>query len=215
MYTTNLKIISTLIIAATVTLGACNQDQAKLKKHETKSNAEESPTAKSTYGEVKTWLDDFKNFRMAVYQNDLVKMKSYFNFPVPADTTQIWEAVYDSTDESKRPQTFPNTFTEADLEKYHRSIFTDDFIKSLLKVKSEELYNKGEYTTPNIKEHDRKYQMLAQYDKATSTLQISVMYPGGVDENGEEVSEGEHATIYFFKIENGKYLQFEKILFAG
>ncbi|WP_345953977.1 hypothetical protein [Mucilaginibacter sp. PAMB04168] len=214
MYTINRKIISSLI-AAIVILSACTHDQAKSNKDVAKSNAPASPAINTTYGEVNTWLDDFKNFRTAVYQKDLVKMKSYFDFSAPADTTQIWTAIYDNRNENKRPETYPSTFTEADLEKYHRNIFTDDFTKSLLKVKSEVLYRKGEYTTPGIKQNDRTYHMLAQYDKATTTLQLFVSYSGGVDENGEEVSEGEYAIIYFFKIENGKYLKFDKILFAG
>lgn len=214
MYNINLNTLLSLI-AAVVMLGACTHDQAKTRTEKTNAGAQELQASKPTYGEVNTWLDDFKNFRTAVYQKDLVKMKSYFNFSAPADTTQIWEAVYDNMDESKRPRKFPNTFTEADLEKYHQDIFTDDFTKSLLKVKSEILYRKGEYTTPNPKKNDCNCQMFAQYNKATATLQLSVGYSGGVDENGEEVSEGEHATIYFFKIEHGKFLRFDKVLFAG
>ncbi len=215
MYTTSRNIIAVLITAATVLIVACNHDQAKSKKEDTKASTKTSPVAKSTYGEVNTWLDDFKNFRTAVYQNDLAKMKSYFNFPVYADTTQIWTAVYDNIDESKRPQTYPDTFTETDFEKHHQMLFTEAFTKSLLKVKSEVLFKEGEYTTPQIKESDHTYHIIAHYDKATSTLQLSLMYSGGVDENGEEVSEGEYAIIYFFKVESGKYLKFDKILFAG
>ena len=57
--------------------------------------------------------------------------------------------------------------------------------------------------------------MFADYDKASATLQLSVLYSGGTDENGEEISEGESATIYFFKVLDNKTLKFDKILFAG
>jgi len=57
--------------------------------------------------------------------------------------------------------------------------------------------------------------MLADYDKASATLQLSVLYSGDTDENGEGISEDESATIYFFKVLDNKTLKFDKILFAG
>ncbi|MBS7563281.1 hypothetical protein KHS38_02585 [Mucilaginibacter sp. Bleaf8] len=197
-------------------LCACNSKskQAATNEKSTQQNATTLSPA-DQYNEVKTWLDDFKNFRTAVYQNDVSKIKTYFSFPVNTDTTQIWEAVYENVDEAKRPETFPNTFTEADFEKHYKKLFTNAFVKSILKVKSELLFKKGEYTTPMITSGKENFSMVANYDKATETLQLSVTYPGGTDEQGNYVSEGEYATIYFFKIESNRHLRFDKILFAG
>lgn len=211
----NLKCSLSITFLCLSLLTACTHDQAKSKQEDVKSNAQATQAAQSSYGTVNTWLDDFKNFRTAVYKGDTEKMKTYFNFPVNADTTQIWEAVYEQADESKRPPNSPGTFTEADFDKHYKEVFNTAFLKSLLKVKSEELFKKGAYTTPAIKEKGGSFSMAANYDKATATLQLSVMYSGGTDENGEEIGEGESATIYFFKVENHKYLKFDKILFAG
>ncbi|WP_352432918.1 hypothetical protein ABDD95_20700 [Mucilaginibacter sp. PAMB04274] len=196
-------------------LNACVQDKPKNSEADKSSGIQPKVEAKSTYAAVNTWLDDFKNFRTAVYQQDVQQMKTYFNFPIFADTTQVWVAIYDNVDESKRPQTYPATFTEADLEKQHGKLFNDAFVQSLLKVKSEQLYQKGEYTTPVIKAGDQSFHMIAHYDKATASLQLSLMFAGWTDKNGEEMSEGESAIIYFFKVVEYKYLKFDKILFAG
>lgn len=209
----NTKTLFFISLTTALLFGACHNE-----KHGAivNSDSKQIDTVKSTrYTSVNAWIDDFKNFRTAVYQKDVQKLKSYFNFPVPADTTQVWVAIYDKEDESKRPKEFPGTFNERDLEKKYDKLFDSVFVKSLLKVKSERLYKTGEYTTPEIKDGGQSYHMLANYNKATSTLQLSVLYAGGTDENGEEVSEGEYAVIYFFKVENNKNLKFDKILFAG
>jgi hypothetical protein len=209
----NWKKVLPFCIAATALLHACNNESTGTKQ--TVKSVTATAAAKPRYEPVVTWLNDFRNFRTAVYQNDIDKQKTYFSFPLNADTTQIWEAVYELVDDRKRPATLPATFTEADFVKHQHTIFTQAFIKSLLKVKSDELFKKGEYTTPEIKDDKESYSMVANYDKAAATLQLTVTYLGGTDEEGNYVSEGEHATIYFFKIEDNKYLKFDKVLFAG
>jgi len=190
-------------------------DKPKLNQVAQTSEYQSFAVAQSQYAEVTKWLDDFKNFKTAIDHNDLEKMKTYFNLPMSSETTQIWVAIYDNVDEDKRPQNFPDTFTEADLEKQHDKLFNSAFVKSLLKINSAQLYKTGQYTTPEIKEEGQSFHMLVQFDKASATLQLSVLYAGGTDENGEEISEGESATIYFFKVIDNKTLKFDKILFAG
>jgi len=214
MKNTNRNTLS-IIIAGVVLLSACTNDKAKTKDADVRADTHSKTSDTSEYGVVNNWADDLKNLRTAISQGDVPKMKNYFRFPVVADTTQVWEAIYSNADESKRPQTFPNTFTYADLEKHYGKLFDSAFIKSLQKVKSEKLFQKGEYTTPKIKENNQSYYMIANYDKAANMLQLSVTFSGGAEENGEEVSEGEYAILYFFKVEENKHLKFDKILFAG
>ncbi|KGE12671.1 hypothetical protein [Sphingobacterium deserti] len=54
--------------------------------------------------------------------------------------------------------------------------------------------------------------MLA-HRRGLSILEFS--YAGQQDEQGNDVSEGEYALIYLFKIEEGKSLRFDKMLFTG
>lgn len=215
MKNTNWKKNLSLCAIGLLALQACNTKPDHKQEVKTKQDSTVKETSGAQYAPVNTWIDDFRNFRTAVYQKDIDKQKSYFDFPVNADTTQIWELVYDGAEEGKRPETFPGTFTEGDFLKHRSAIFTEAFTKSLLKVKSEKITQADGYTTPKINDGKDGYYMVASYDKAAKTLTLTLSYPGGTDEEGNYVSEGEYAIIYFFKVENNKYLKFEKVLFAG
>ena len=213
MKITNWKLVLSICLLGMVFLQACDNKEKSAKQSEKKTDAQ-STDGKSLYEPVNSWLNDFRNFRTAVYQKDVDKQKTYFSFPLN-DSTQIWEAVYDRVDDQKRPEPFPATFTEEDFLKHHNTIFNSAFVKSLLKVKSEVLLKKSEYTTPELVDGKEHFSMVANFDKATSTLQLAVTYPGGTDDEGNYVSEGEYAIIYIFKITDNKYLKFDKVLFAG
>lgn len=204
-----------LSLCVLIVLNSCVQNKPEAKEADKISENKLKVAAEQSYATVNNWLDDFKNFRTSVYQKDVEKMKAYFNFPVVADTTQIWVAVNDNIDETKRPQNYPATFTGKDLGKYHDKLFNEAFVKTILKVKTQQLYQNGEYTTPSIKYGDQKICMIANYDKPTATLQLSVTYSGSTAEDGDDISESESATVYFFKVTDEKYLKFDKILFAG
>lgn len=198
-----------------ILVSACIQNEPQSKKPAPKSNASKTQVLESSYRAVNSWPDDLENFRKAISINDVDKLKTYFSFPVDADTTEVWFAIYDNVEESKRPKVYSNTFTEADFEKHNKSLFNNAFTKTLNKLNGDELYKKGEYTTSKLKENSQNFYMVANYDKATAMLQLSVIFSGELDENGEELSETEHATIYFFKVDANKHLKFDKILFAG
>lgn len=204
-----------LYVAYVSLIPACTNKQEQSKQQDSKSITASAAEIKTKYVFVNSWLDDFQNFKTAIDQNDIDKQKTYFNFPVNADTTQIWDAVYDSVSEEKHPATFPSTFTENDFVKHQQAIFNTEFIKSLAQVYTMELSKKSEYMSPKIKVNSDSLYMIANYDKATKTLQLSVNHPGKTDEYGNYESEGEYAVIYFFKVRENKYLLFDKILFAG
>lgn len=193
-------------------LQACQNKPAPANQEVVKSG--KKPTSAAPYTAVNNWIDDFRNFRTAVYQKDIAKQNTYFNFPINADTTQIWDLVYNDS-MNDRPQNLPGTFTEKDFLKHQSAIFPDAFIKSLLKVKSEKITQKEGYTTPKIKDGKNEFCMVANYDKASATLQLALSFSGGTDADGNYVSEGEYAIIYFFKISDNRYLKFDKVLFAG
>jgi len=181
----------------------------------------ETPIADSTsrYEEVKTWLNDFKNFRQAVYNKDLKKLKTYFNFPLADEGGTIWHLCNLSPPEAKKRKTLfanPDLFYEEDFDKYYVRIFNKDFTKCLLKVKSAELYNNLQTETPEFADEDQSFLMYADYYEEDKNLVLNIAYHNnGTDFEMNEISEGEHNIIYTFNVVDGKYLVLRRIDIAG
>jgi len=160
------------------------------------------------------WIENFKKFRDAVYKHDRFKAKAFFNFPISDENNEIWYLIYgdpDSLSDSITP------FTEKDFDKYFNKLFSDQFIKSILKIKSEELKGKGEYQTIDIREDDQTtYHMSANFDKEASTLTLTLASNTIIkDEKGKVLDGGEFAIIYRFNIKNDGQLIFAQLALAG
>ncbi|MFC4210952.1 hypothetical protein ACFOWA_07155 [Pedobacter lithocola] len=211
----NSKTALLLFVATIILLPSCIEKPKKVDESISTSKTAAIKKTISNYSLVNSWIDDLQNFRTAVSASDLEKMSTYFDFPIVNDTTQIWTAVYEGIEENKRPKEYKKFFTKEDLKEYHTLLFNEIFIKSLNKVKLEQLYKQNEFTTQNIKIGTSNYYVFASFDKTKSMLQVSIMFSGELDEEGNGISETESAIIYFFKIKDDKYLKFDKILFAG
>ena len=162
-----------------------------------------------------TWIDDFKIFRDAAYYNDVNKLKKYFNFPVNTDSSQLFIGLTQSDEEAREAIQKLKFFTEADLKRYHKNLFHPAFMKSLLKVKSAELFKTGESSSPKFSDKDGDYQMHVTYNGDAHTLTLDLAYFSAKDENGDYVSEGECNLIYEFDVIEDKYIRFKKVDMAG
>ncbi|MFC3561419.1 hypothetical protein [Pedobacter jamesrossensis] len=171
------------------------------------------------YIAVNTWIDDFKNFRMAIYNNDLPRLKSYFVFPFDDEGKTILH-VCELTEKDwllrKKKFKNPELFYETDLEKYYKKVFDSRFTNAVLKIKSEALFSEHTCSTKTFIEKDIIYQMHADYNEADKTLILNMAF-GNNDkyENGDYVSEGEHNIIYRFKIIDNKKLTLVRMDIAG
>ncbi len=201
--------------AIMISLSSCVEKSSEERQSTGHPEAKMEGKTEAGYISTNTWIDDLKNFRAAVSKGDLEKMKTYFNFPLMDDTTQIWSAVYDGVEEDKRPKEYKEIFTEDDFKDHYKSLFNAPFIESVRMVDLNKLYKTNESITDDIKGKTKGYHMVANFDKPTAMLQLSVVFSGELDEEGNAISETEHAIIYFFKIKDDKYLKFDKILFAG
>lgn len=210
------------LIFASILLLACN-NAPKTIENKTDPQTATADTAVLTeeknYVSVNNWLDDFKNFRQAVYLKDLNKLKTYFNFPVTDDGAAIWHLCNLTEAEIQaRKNKFKNTdlFYEQDLEQYQSRIFNADFVKTLLKIKSAKLYETHVNETPEFTTAETIYKMIAEYNAADKVLTLNLAYANNAkDDEGNQVSEGEYNIIYSFVIIDGKYLKFRKIDIAG
>ncbi|WP_091152022.1 hypothetical protein [Mucilaginibacter pineti] len=221
MKTHNLLNASAIVIVLAVTC-ACNSTDTHTKSV-TSRNLDKTPGAGSDklagtlkqYPEVHTWIDDFRNFRNAANDKDTPKLKNYFNFPLNADSTQIWYAIFDTEAELEKVRNGPELFSEKDFERYSSKLFRPAFVRSLLKIKSAKLFDKGESESPKFNDKDGYYYMIVTFNKESQTLSLNIAYLNGNDENGDYVSEGEHNIIYDFDIIDHKYLRFKRIMIAG
>lgn len=211
----NAKILILSSCLLSLTLLCCNQQENRTDKSLRDSSEQFANIAPKTNDATLDWVDAFEAFSNAISAEDLAKQKSYFAFPIDADSTQIWQAVYDRIPEEEWPSSFPSTFSEADYDKYQHNLFTDDFKNGLTKIILDSLIKEGQYTTPMINDGELPYYLAVHFDETSQMLQFTLSYSGEVDEKGNYVSEGEYALIYLFKFENAKILIFDKMLFAG
>jgi len=180
----------------------------------TSANHVKSESQDEKYVEVLNWVDDFKNFRMALYNKDAAKLKTYFAFPLNTDTTFIWTPVTTNEGENKVPKlSDPGKLSENDFEKYYPLIFRGDFVKSVLKIKSEKLLKTGNASTSTFKGEKEDYLMDVNLDANGKSISLNLSYSHLAMEGSEDF--GEYNIIYIFKIIDGKRLLFDKILMAG
>jgi len=217
LISTPLKTIYVLLLITT--LFSCNNTQkteqeATAKKEKQGINSTDTVNVKAESNPV-TWIDDFKSFRDAAYYNDVTKLKGYFNFPVNTDSAKLFFGVALSDEKAREAIRNLKFFTEADLKRYHKNLFHPAFMKSLLKIKSAELFKNGESSSPKFSDKDGDYQMYVTYNRDNHTLTLNLAYSNGADENGEYVSEGEYNLIYEFDVLDDKYIRFKKVDMAG
>lgn len=164
---------------------------------------------------AKLWLEDFRAFRNAVYRKDTAAVKKFFKFPLQGDT---WFLVLSEKElQSKSTDEKFGAFSAGDFDKYYSKIFSAHFIASLLKVKSEELYRKGRYETPELRENSTStYKMSVSFDKEERRLSLNLNFSVvEKDEQGEILDGGESTVIYTFRVLRNGHLQFDKIMMAG
>lgn len=210
-----MKKSSFLLLLISLSIGACSEagNNNSRSNSESTSKPISAPAPKNVTGPG--WAKNLRDLQSAFAKQDATKLKTYFSFPINADTTQVWEAIYDQISQAERPNTFPSTFTERDFDRHYKTLFSNDLVTAIADLNVDELVEKGEYTTPKYKKGGSEFYLIASLKRSASMLQLTVSYPGPTDENGNYVSEGEYAVIYFFKMVGRQRLQFDKVLFAG
>jgi hypothetical protein len=164
------------------------------------------------------WIDNFRQFRDAVYQADKFKVKSFIDFPMINSDNNIWYLVY--MDNEKLEKTLTNKtkpFTEQDFEKYFTKVFSKRFINCILKIKTDELYKTGKYQTVEFNpDSATSYLMYATFDKTGNTLTLNLSSNTiRKDSNGETLDGGEFSINYYFRITKSGQIKFVLLRLAG
>lgn len=164
------------------------------------------------------WIANFREFRDAIFQKNKKKAKAFLDFPLKNERNEIWYLIYDH-DDKKAIEKLQNTikpFTEADFEKHFETIFSENFVKSLLKIKTDELYEKGIYETPEIKENETIYIIYSNFNRTKKTLELNFALKTEYnDSNGELVDGGEFSVIYCFVITKQGHIKLKEVRIAG
>lgn len=161
------------------------------------------------------WVASFKDFRTALYQNDKATLKSFFKFPVVDKNNEIWYLI-----EDEHPPVFEKgeikPFTETDFNNYYFKVFDQYFTNSLLKIKTKELLDKGEYDTEFITEKEVSYRIYAKYDKKSRQIILNFYTEEKfeIDDTGE-YEKAEFSKIYYFDVLPNNKIQFNKVRLAG
>jgi len=162
------------------------------------------------------WIDDFKLFRTAVYQNDKAAVKQYFKFPLNDDGDELWYLVLSEKEYDKISGKKKNPFLEKDFDKYYSKIFPLSFKKSILKIKADELVKSGNAESSEFKEGNTSYKMYATYDKKLRTLSLNLAYNTVIkDKDGNIEDGGESNVIYNFIINKAGHIIFKEVRLAG
>ena len=180
----------------------------------------QQPAVKSsTPNDSLTWIDNFKVLRTAIYQNNLAVVKQYFSFPVLNSNNEIWQFIL--PEEALTKKKFAGDkivpFYEKDLVLYFNKIFPKPLIKSMLKIKSDELYKKGyAETAEQYDDSTTTYRLYATYEKKTGLLSLNLAYNQIIkDEKGTILDSGESNVIYYFTVQKNGRLLFKEIRLAG
>ena len=165
------------------------------------------------------WIEDFKLLRTAIYQNNMPVVKKYFSFPVLNPNNEIWYLVLQESELSKQQFSGDKIvpFYEKDLTLYFSKIFTKPFIKSILKIKTDELYKKGYIETPKqYTDSSSSCRMYVTYEKKSGLLTLNLAYNQITkDDEGNILDGGESNVIYFFTVQKNGRLLFKEIRLAG
>jgi hypothetical protein len=161
------------------------------------------------------WVDNFRQFRDAIFQRDKTKAKVFFDFPIIDSSNEIWYLAYDKNEKAvELLHDAIKPFTETDFDKYFDKLFSKTFVKSLLKIKTDELFKKGAYQTPEFKDHFASYILYSTYDKTENTLDLNFTSGKYRDEKGEPL-DGESNIFYLFQLTKKGHIKFIQIRLAG
>ncbi len=195
-----------IILGTTITLSifACNNkatDTTPPTSTATTANTTVVDTTKKASTSVikttTTIADEFRAFREAIYNKQKEEVANHFTFPITNAAQNLWMIC------EKEPKA---TMSRAEFITNFDKIFDSNFINSLLKVKSEELFSKGKHTTEAIISSRTSSYIDATYSKNSQTLILT---------NHLEEGDGEAALIYEFKVNEKGDIIFANFNIAG
>jgi hypothetical protein len=184
-------------------------------RQETEHAGRSTPIIKTD--SIVTWINQFRSFRTAVYQNDRASVKQFMSFPIIQEEHEIWYLVLGNAFKGAPEDGNVKPFTEKDFDRYYTKLFSRNFINGILKIKTDDLYRKGEIETAPMKAGPGLSMIVyASFDKKKHILSINLAYNGDTGtNNGEDADAIEYNEIYQFHVLQDGRLQFHQVRLAG
>lgn len=162
------------------------------------------------------WVDNFRQFRDALYKNDKTKAKEFLDFPFQNEGNEIWYLAYsDNEKATEKLNENVKPFTEKDFDKYFNKIFTKQLVKCFLKIKTDDLYKTGKSESPEIKDSSTTYILYATFDKTDKTIELNLATRTPYKISDTETEIGETNFIYRFQVLKNGHIKLKRILIAG
>jgi len=160
-------------------------------------------------------VSEFRKLRDYIYHTRKDSLMQYFSFPDIANNDAFWYLSLAGYDSELYRQKHTAIFTEENFSNYFDRLFSHQFVKSLLKIKSKELFETGKYSTIHFTEQDTyyviEYWIDAVYDKETKILKLQLNNYGYDGEN----RIGESLIEYRFIYDDNCNLRFYELILAG
>ena len=148
------------------------------------------------------WTKAFKNFQNAIQLSDTSAIVSYFDFPFPANQSEIWFFTIALNENSDPKDSKP--FTADDFRKYYDKVFPPSLVKALAAVNIDEVFEKGVSETQNKYFGKVYHRAKAEYKAENNEVYIRVSRGSPVvytDVNGKsEIDKTEINLVFIFKI---------------
>ena len=162
------------------------------------------------------WVDNFRQFRDALYKNDKTKAKEFLDLPFQNEGNEIWYLAYsDNEKATEKLNENVKPFTEKDFDKYFNKIFTKQLVKCFLKIKTDDLYKTGKSESPEIKDSLTTYILYATFDKTDKTIELNLATRTPYKISDTETEIGETNFIYRFQVLKNGHIKLKRILIAG
>jgi hypothetical protein len=162
------------------------------------------------------WVHNLKQFRAALYIKDKSTAKEFVDFPFKNQGNEIWYLAY-SNNEKALDKLNKNVkpFTEKDFDKYFDAIFSNHFIKCLLRIKADELYKSCKSESPVYTDGLNTYILYATYHKAKQMLVLNFATKTAYKISETEYETGETNFIYQFVVLKNGFIKLKRIEIAG
>ncbi len=163
-----------------------------------------------------TWINSFRDFRTAVYEKNLSKVKSFINFPIMNEGNEIWYLTDKDPDKEMKGLTDEiKPFTEKHFDDRYQKIFPKTFVNSILKIKTDSLFRNGEFETVELLADGLNYKTMASVNKEKNQLVLNMAYYSPKNAIKEDEEGVEYNVIYYFDILPNNQIKFKQIKMAG